>query len=245
MTGNGNLIPIFVGVIAFLACYILLVATIPVEFFVTTKEYAQLSVPEQFRALDLTTLAWRTNNSIEPSHSWHNPRKFFLPETDSQIEVWGFWENGDLYFFHVWVKYFIVFSHHMYRVSENPDYWGVTKDELLIAWDSETNTSNLEMTCSCGTVYYVYLTFNDTEYGSFAEAIDNHDLEALIGVGLEDAVAKISTWGIVGQLLMFQKPDVFPQGTYGTVLNLLIALPFYAAIAILIVIIVLMFIPFT
>lgn len=237
------MLPSFVFVITFLATFIIIVALIPSGLWMGSeaKEYRQTSVPEEFEALDLVQLAWHDNNTLLPSHTWYNPCYFWLPPTDPQIEIQVAWQGDPKYltFWHGWVTWYgLPAGHYLGKIDDQTDMKFRWDYVFWEHFDPNTNVSSFEATCPHGTIYYIHLSYNQTAYASFEEAWESGTLYCLIGLGVEDAVAKINAWNIVGQLLTFQLPDVHP------VLNLLIAIPIYACIAYLAYRLILLAIPF-
>lgn len=224
-----------------MASYVALLAMIPSGLLAISYSYEGTYVPEQFSALDLAQIPWWDNHTVGPGarDSSLFAVKFFLPPINPQIEVWAYWSGspGELGFSHAWVTWYLVFEHEIVGLN-NEGHW-FSKTELINAWNDQTNCSEIEGQCACGTVYHIFVTYNNTKYDSFAEAYDAQDVEVLIGVGMSDAVVKINAWNLVGQLLMFQLPGI-PEP-----LNYFIALPFYACIGILTYILITMIIPFT
>jgi len=238
-----NMLPTFVGVIGFLAVFIILVGLIPGAFFVSSKEYKRSNIPDEFEALtEVVELAWYDNDTLLPGHTWNTPCLFQLPPADPQIEVEVAWDGDDLFFWHKIMWWVFDRGHFIFRMDESTHHydWSYVNSNF----DAETNISSCEGSCICGTYYQIFLTFNETKYDSFQEGWNAQELYCLIGVGIEDTLTKLNAWSVVAQLLMFQAPEVFPAGNVGIALNLMIAIPIYAAIIYLIYRLVLLAIPF-
>lgn len=246
-----RIVPLFVLAVTLMGTWAGLIATMPPNLISasTNANYQKPSVPTQFSALDITSIAWFDNHTISPSNKadafhtwgWGPVVKFFLPPgAGAQIEVWVFWGTGDatptLYLKHIWVTWGLIMGHEITGMKNQGFGWD--KTEILNGWDSNKNYSYIQGQCACGTIYFCYMTYNQTKYQSFGQAIDAYDIEMLIGVGIKDAVAKINAWNIIGALLLFQLPDINP------VLNFFIALPFYAGMGVMIYVLILMAIPF-
>lgn len=239
--GEQRIIPIFVFAVTFIAVFAIIAALIPPEFFVSSKEYTAPLVPASFSALDLTQIAWFDNDTVLPSHDEDNPCKFFLPPISPKKEVWGFWFDGlglprSLCFKHIWVSWYVIQSH-VIEGLHNEGY-GFERDEIVNAWNSELNCSEIDSQCACGTVYFIFLAYNQTKYTSIGNAFDNKEIEVLIGVGWADTLTRMDAWGILASLLSFQGLGI-PEP-----LNYIITIPFYACIGILAVLLVLELIPF-
>jgi hypothetical protein len=242
-----RIVPLFVLAVTLMGTWAGLIATMPPNLISasTTANYKKPSIPTQFSALDITSIAWFDNHTIGPTNTGSprgpygaNPVQFMLPPLTPQIEVWGYWGAGEkvLYFNHIWMDW-IFRNGHAIEGLNNVGY-GFDKTEILNSWDPNKNYSYIQGQCACGTIYFCYMTYNQTKYQSMGQAIDAYDIEMLIGVGIKDAVAKINAWNIIGALLIFQLPDINP------VLNFFIALPFYAGMGVMIYVLILMAIPF-
>ena len=245
-----RIIPLFVLAVTLMGTWAGLIATMPPNLISasTNANYQKPSVPTQFSALDITSIAWFDKHTIPPTAtSFPNmitaggPVRFYLPPgAGAQIEVWVFWDRNDpkpvLYLKHVWVTWIFLENHDI--TGMNNQGFGWDKNEILNGWDSNKNYSKIDGQCACGTIYFCYMTYNQTKYQSMGQAIDAKDIDMLIGVGIKDAVAKVNAWNIIGSLLLFQLPDINP------VLNFFIALPFYAGMGVMIYVLILMAIPF-
>lgn len=252
-----RIVPLFVMAVTLLGTFIGLAVTMPQDLLAagTSPEYSQYSVPEEFSAADLTKLAWLDNDIIGSTNLANpdsvtmgggNPVQFMLPPDNPKIEVWGFWGSTwpfsgpsspkTLYFVHVWMWLFFV-NYHPIEGLDNVGY-GFDKTEIVDHWDASQNCSEIEATCSCGKTYYIFIGYNSSKYSSIGDAVDNADVIIVIGVGIVDAMAGVDAWNVVGALLTFQIPQINP------VLNFFICLPFYAGIAIMIYLLVVMIIPF-
>ncbi|MCJ7425110.1 hypothetical protein MUP01_12720 [Candidatus Bathyarchaeota archaeon] len=246
-----RIVPLLVLAVTLMGTWAGLIATMPPNLISasTTTNYSKPSVPTQFSALDITQIAWFDNHTISPSNK-ANPVgtygsvvvKFFLPPgAGAQIEAWVFWGMWDatptLYLKHIWVTWGVFLQSHVITGMNNQGF-GWDKTAILKGWDPNKNYSYIQGQCACGTIYFCYMTYNQTKYQSFGQAIDAYDIEMLIGVGIKDAVAKINAWNIIGALLIFQLPDINP------LLNFFIALPFYAGIGVMIYVLILMAMPF-
>lgn len=242
-----RIVPLFVLAVTLMGTWVGLIATMPPNLISasTNVNYKKPSVPTEFSALDITKIAWYDNDTIGPSNTGSprgpqgaNPVQFMLPPLSPQIEVWGYWGTGEtiLYFNHVWMDW-IFRNGHAIEGLDNVGY-GFDKTEIVNHWDANQNCSEIDATCPCGTIYYIFIGYNQSKYQSIGHAIDNKEVIVLIGVGIEDAVAKVNAWNIIGALLIFQLPDINP------LLNFFIALPFYAGMGVMIYVLILMAIPF-
>jgi hypothetical protein len=245
-----RIIPLFILAVTLMGTWAGLIATMPPNLISasTTANYKKPSIPTQFSALDITSIAWFDNHTISPSNKADPFRtygslvvKFFLPPgAGAQIEAWVFWGLQDatptLYLKHIWVNWIFLQSHEI--MGMNNQGYGWDKTEILNGWDSNENYSKIDGQCACGTIYFCYIAYNQTKYATIGQALDAQDIDMLIGVGIKDAVAKVNAWNIIGALLTFQLPDINP------ILNFFIALPFYAGIGVMIYVLILMAIPF-
>jgi len=249
-----RLIPIFIFVTTFMVTYIIIVTMIPQQLLQASINYKKPNLPTEFSALDMTQLAWYDNHTITTenrynslSKVWTNPMKFFLPQgSGAQIEVWGAFvhypdpilptETPNLILNHIWISWYFLQGHAITEMNSNQEI--ITKETILSAWDESKNCSVLQGTCPCGTVYFIYVSYNQTKYSSLGNALSNREVLVLIGVGIKDAVAKVNAWNLIGQLILFQLPGI-PEPY-----NYIIAFPFYACIGVMIYILILLAIPF-
>lgn len=232
--GDTKTIPTFVFVVTFMVTALILVAAIPPAFSPTTEYNAP--IPTEFSAVDFTQLAWYDNHTIG------GLQQFMLPPTDPQIEVWGSWggyvgeDPHSLIFMHVWMNWIWREWHFILDLDTHSELF--TKSMILANWDSSKNVSSFQGMCDHGTTYFIFISYDQDAYPSLGDAIDNYEVVVLIGVGIQDTVAKLNAWNLIAQLLTFSIPGV-PQP-----LNYILAIPIYASIIILIYILILMAIPF-
>jgi len=230
---------VLIVTITFLSGYVILVGTIPTEFAAVAPDMQAINVPEEFSSIDIVHLAWWGNGTITEENGWDDPLLLQLPPGDPQIELEVAWQ-GDDWHLTFWRKtwwFFIPTGHYLYQSSAITDTsfeWDYVNSKYL----EDQSLSAFQAYDPDGTVFYVYVSYNQSKYGSFQEAWDDHELSLLVGVGIEDSLTKLDAWGLISQIIMFQMPDVHWS------INLLLAIPIYAAIALLVIIIVLKFIPF-
>jgi len=115
-------------------------------------------------------------------------------------------------------------------------YSYLTENALTDNWFSEYNVSKF-----IGSGYetlQIFVMDSNTTRNDIAQAFQEGEVQIGIGMGIEDLSTKLSTWGIVATLLTFQAPNIHP------LVNALIAIPFWACIAVLTYILILKAIPF-
>jgi len=114
--------------------------------------------------------------------------------------------------------------------------------DLENAWDSEINGSVFYATGRLSTS--AIFGYNQTKYSSITEAWNNYEISYVLSYDVDWNATQVSAFTVLGQLLTFQNPDLGITGQGGAMLNLLIAIPFWAMTAILIILLVQSVIPF-
>jgi len=107
---------------------------------------------------------------------------------------------------------------------------------------AEPERARINMFCDHYT-YFVSVSYNDTKFDTLDEAYDgnetyNAELWIFVGMNWESEVGSINAWSVIGQLLLFQSPDIHPA------INVLIAFPIWAGIIYLAYRFIMMAIPF-
>ena len=241
--------------VTFLACFIAMIALIPTDFFVASKDYTQYDVPEYFSQNDIQSIKHFLNyttpfgeQTLFDFNLADNPtnqkiRVMWLGPPTNEESFWFAWINWD-----AWIGPFYMStasSMWITNVNTGQRVNAVNKAFLLSAYDADFNTSIFYPVKSEGLTVKVWVYDSNRTRNDISTAWDEHELAMGIGFGFEDYETKLSAWDIVGRLLTFQSPEVFgATGATALALNLVVGIPFWAAVAVCVYLLIMEAIPF-
>lgn len=104
---------------------------------------------------------------------------------------------------------------------------------LETAWDDDANASVFLTRTPVASSYLIQ--YNQSKYSSITNAWDGGELNYFLSYEIDWNVTSINAFSLLGQLLTFQNPDLGITGPGGAMLNMLIAIPFWAMTVILII----------
>jgi len=254
MPEEGSLIGTFVFAVSFIGIFVILVVTMPSQFYTTAPEYQQYSYPSFFNKEDIEYIAFMRNETINLGDIYYS---VILDFTDPPEIAKGergtinfkftveWYDNGwaiskqRINFQHIeWEWFTFRRRHPMYCFNEPDKTPSLSKANIVANWDEEYNASIIyPVSCNC-IVTKVWFVDPNTTRNNISEAFDEGSLIVVMGFGFDDYQTSISAWSLVGQLLFFQAPQIHP------VLNAIIALPIWATISVLIYLLILKAIPF-
>jgi len=232
------MLPTYIFVISFLGVFFILIASIPPQLITEGYEGETISysIPTgKWASADILELGWYDNGTLKEGETLF----LYLPNTgDSQIDLTVNWNpDYSIRISHTFLIWWIFPSaHYVYTSDTIEDHFSY--DYVESFFDEATNISSFKGQCEHGTLYYIYVSFNITEYSSLLDAWNNHEIEIMIGVRLEETLAKFNAWSLIGSLLTFSMPQIHP------VLNMIIAIPIWACIIYLLYRLILLAIPF-
>jgi hypothetical protein len=232
-----------VTVVSFLSLFFILLALVPHPLLANPQQGRVVNVPEYFEALDLNYFSETKNFTLGTNYvrlkftlgGWNlqfdnDPvfRQFSLCSYDSWwIFTWGY-------------ESFTWYNVKGVKVSENfgTGNWQVLKwDQLNPNYDMDRKLCEFTVQNS-KTQLKVYFAFNTTKYNTPYDALVGGELHVLFCVSMDKVNTSINAWNLIGSILFFQMPNVHP------LINAIIAIPVWIAIAWLIYILILKAIPF-
>jgi len=227
-------------VVSFLGLFAVWVTMIPSGFYASEYEGRELTVPDYFEGIDIQTFSQTSNFTIDFSGSqvfdeyfdlggWHMYFQGYKYGLDylKAAHYASWWIFGWDYHYADWC---LTTSGANYGTE-------LTFTDLDNIWDGQTNM--IAFNCRTDqTQWRVYFGWNTTTYAKPSDAIAANEMEVLYGIGFDKVNTSINAWNIVGSLLFFQMPDVHP------LINLVIAIPIWAAIGYLVYVLILKAIPF-
>jgi len=220
-----------ITVIAFLACFILLIGLIPAQFLVADYEGRDVHVPEEFDSIDLESYATTWSHTMNETGEGGYAR---IPDIDLAGHVCALWyKQANATPLHIrWV-------HQIYEwiffPAFHPMEWlfnGIHRgdsDHWLYAseLDADYVTGDpIEYTVMCSHfTAHVFFGFNETLYDSPTEAWNGGGLNILVGLEFDQVSTSLNAWSLISMLLFFQLPEV------NWVINALLNAPIWACIA--------------
>lgn len=90
----------------------------------------------------------------------------------------------------------------------------------------------------------ILIEYNQSKYADIDAAWDGGELGYAMSYELDQNATMMSIWGLIGALLTFQSPALGLTGFAGTLINALIAIPFWVVTAILVLKLIFAIIPF-
>jgi len=242
-TGTRGLGAMLIFCIVFIGAFIALIGIIPPEYFVQTKTYYQYEYPDYFTQDDIARIKHFLNKTVEEGRIWFDfeskGAKFkFLVDMSLWADGYRAYQN------HIIWEWWIFYDSHPMYFTENK-YLYVNAELAKKYWDSDINATVLYPVFCEDITVKVWITDYNGSRNDIETAFNEGKVIWAIGFGYEDYETKLSAWDIVGRLLTFQSPEIFGlSGTAATILNLIVALPIWTAIAYLVYRLILMAIPF-
>ena len=238
-------VSLFIALVTFLGVFGVLTATAPHELIQTNSSQRQINVPNYFEAEDVT--AYSDTVTINASQcdwvvdtAWAN---FKVGGYDCQLR----WLKEAPYrIFFTRLEYWWIFitgsEDCKWYYEGSPIYKEPVEGSYCVYVDDieqyfEDGSAKFQVECSRFRMA-IAIAYNSSKYSSFKDAFLAKEWFAFIGVTWDQINTSINIWELIGKLLFFQMPDLPP------VLNAVIAIPIWAAITILVFILVLKVIPF-
>jgi len=240
------------------AIFGVLFATIPSAFFATSHEARVGSDKAVAETLSLANLTVYDNlGSDNMTYSYRSftdhpsAPQFPTGVTDEYLDIW--WgadsavriQSRSLQFrrtYKVW--WWWGFERLEVSYGNGTGSYPVILDyHLTQAWDNEVNASTFYGTSS-HVLASIAFTYNQTKYSSISDAYWSGELSYDLSHEVNWNATNVNAFTILGQLLTFQNPNLGITGTGGTILNILIASPFWVMTAILIIKLIQSIIPF-
>jgi len=236
-------IRLFIFLVTFLGFFTVLVSMMPAEFGAQGQSYRQILTPEYFESVDVAYFASTKNFTLESDkatgeiYGWYYI-DFSLGGWDFSIE-WMYSEGIMLKHVEKW-WIFTTGRHNMdwYEKQRGLNLGTrLTPEHLATYYDENRKVAEFIARCD-HTTLNVFFAYNTTKYSNIMEAWENEDLGVLFGINFDKVNTSVSAWDLISRLLFFQAPEVHPA------INALIAIPIWAAVSILIFILILKVIPF-
>ena len=244
-------VKVLVFVVSFLSCFYFLVNMMPAYFVDQSLDYPGYNVPEYFEAVDMQNYRYSRNFTIQRSGGWEHEFnlggkniKFFVYSLD--YDKFGFQtfdiflQFGDFRLTYNW-KGMDWYNKNGIKVSEQPlgewSYPVIDIEDVDANYDNRSKVSEFTVKNEVLTIK-VFLAFNTTKYSKPSEAYHNNELSILVCMGFDQVQTTTNAWNLISQILFFKMPNVHP------LINALIAVPIWAAIAWLATTFILKFIPF-
>jgi len=236
----------FVYIIAALGIFIILITTMPSQFYSISPDYEGHYYPEFFTQADIEHFRHIASVNVTRNsfpYTDHETINFNDETPAADFKFLVYFMGGPynkLQIRHVHYEFLIFMGAHPLNWLVYQDEAGryISKTEALEYWDSNTYSAGLHPVFCDHITIKVWLTDPNSTRNSLSDAWDEGELQVTIGFGFSDYETTVGSWALVGQLLMFQAPDVHPA------LNAIIALPLWGLIAYLAYRLILMAIPF-
>jgi len=217
-----------VVIFSFIALLVFLIGLVPPQFVVSSYEGRTIYVPDYFEGIDLQMYA----DVIPYTFNETSPTVLVYEELDLGGHDCILWytepnetENDYMYILHKWVEWIIIpYSHKM----EWRNRMGVNREGVLhlTEMNADWNETRVQYRIDCDHfLAHVFFAFNETLYSLPSEAYDMGDLHALFCINFDQTSTGYSAWDLIGMLLFFQLPEVH------WLLNAIIAIPLWIAIA--------------
>lgn len=248
--GAFSLNRVFVVAFVSLGLFSVLFGYMPNDFFSLQADYA---APTSFEreVVDF----YSTHNLTLYSNTWSFNITYGgdfeylenVPTTDHWLEVhWHsayfgtgyypiieFRHSYPSWFFGLWRDYHNLYLTQPYREKAgnplNLPWYAIDKQRFLNLADSE-NYSFFEVSCEHLTVNFVFTPRNSSQ--TLEEAWDSGELHGLMSYEIDWDAMKPSAWSLIGQLLLFQAPDLGISGIGGSILSYMIGAVLWICIAI-------------
>ena len=242
-----------VFVVSYLTIFFLLIGMMPVlapNLLYGGKGYLQsFDVPSYFSPEDIENIKYfEENNLTFPAYQIEYD---YNPDINIKLIVdWNYKSNTYIVLNHITWEWWLFWTLNKMSFTsldagiEDEYYLG--KTELLLAWDSNFNSSIFTAITDSGAVKVkCWFADMDTTRNDIGEAYDEGNINLGIGFGMDDVVVGYSAWNLIGLLLTFQSPEIFgATGIIAITLNIIANSPMYLAIAYLVFYFITSVIPF-
>jgi len=221
--------------ICFIASFAIIISLIPSQFLIAGYEGRTVIPPEYFEAIDIQTFKetwvytmnetggemiygmYRVNIENDGERvGGHDFDLFYRPANQS---------DHNLFIKHYFAEWLIlIYTHDMTFTNGEGINRGTILEENELENDFVGANAQYRVDCSHFFVR-VYFGYNETIYDSPIDAWDCHGLSILIGINFDQTSTGYNAWDLIGMLLFFQLPQVH------WIVNILIAIPMWIAIA--------------
>jgi len=226
-----------ITVVCFLSFFFIIVSMMPSDFVVASQNYRIVNVDPYFEAIDMSSFADTKNFTVGNDYF----RTYFvLGGFNFRWTTYVGWQEYGLLTYDSWLIFywnFEGFKWHDQKGIDQTDNEGVPWEALDANFNSSQQTCDFVLTNSRTTVR-TYFAFNTTLYPTPTAALVNDDLHVLIGINFDKINTTFNAWNLIGMMLFFRAPEVNP------IINAIIAIPVWVAIAYLCYILILKAIPF-
>lgn len=127
------------------------------------------------------------------------------------------------------------------NIKETPSGWYSYLNRAEFLSFSNNNTVRLSASCSHASINAVFLPKNSTT--TLEQSWDAGEMKVLVSYGIDWDSMKPSAWGLITQLVTFQKPSLGIPGDFGSFISYAFGLGFWITIAIIVYTIVTRLIP--
>jgi len=215
-----------VVIFSFIAVFVILMGLIPSQFLMADYEGRTVNVPDYFEALDLLFYVNTMNLTLDDSGSLQGG--FYIYSFDfggHNLRLLDKVNPNELWMQHYW--YWLIFpTAHHYMDWVNRDSTNRGNSLSASELDSDYTKGNIRYTVKCDDFQMdVFFGFNETTYSTPSEAWQNNELSLLLAIEFDQVNTSINAWSLISMLLFFQLPDVH------WIINALIAIPLWIAIA--------------
>lgn len=222
-----------VTAVTFLGALVLIIALIPSGFY-TAGESREVNVPDIYESIDIYSFAETSIEYLNDSGGslWFLDNTYRIKNIDIgnwDIDLYYRRPNEGsyrLFLVHIWYDWIIFPSDHQLEWFSRA---GVNRGQVLEISHIESDGAgdySVSYRALCDhTTYHVTLAYNSSLYNSYTEAWNAGALGFFAGVNWDDMNTGLNAWNLISMLLFFQLPGISP------IINALIAIPIWAAIA--------------
>lgn len=216
---------------SFLAILVLLISWVPSAFLIPNYEGRTIQAPDYFEAIELEKYAITWNYTLDGTDAvlfdeWYRYRKDDIGGQDIAI-FYVQANSSDTDMFQIYhIEYWWIFEtgKHLMEIWNDDKSRGDMLSKAEINQDYAND--DLSYTFSCEHFQFdLFFGFDVDTYSDPVDALDHNDLRIMIGVEWDQVSTSLSAWDIIGMLLFFQLPNVH------WMVNALIAIPIWLAVA--------------
>jgi len=244
---DGRIAAIMVFCFIFLGSFVALLGLIPSDFAVASKEYSSLAeqVPDYWNGVNLMqynltdawnyTLTYPTSTPVDFDTGGRNLKLVIDAITAPYVLGLDHMYGWNL----LWAEAMDWYNRNgVLKSYQEAGFARISTNE--IDEDYEDN-GDMQFTVKClglgqGSSTFqvmVFFSFNTTTYDTPSAAWFNDDLQILVGITLDNTNSALDAWALITGLLTFNTVEVFGNsGPEALAMNVILALPFWACIAI-------------
>lgn len=228
--GDISEVRILVTIFSFIGVFVLLIGFMPSGFLITAYEGKTVTPPEDWESGEMLFFAESRNETIVHA-SGNNWYIYDLSIGGHNLNLYdgvdiNLYYTDDMRMVHFWYWWIFATNHHYMNWvnSKGFDYGeALTPVELD---DNFNSNDNMRFNLKDEHVnFWGFFSWNITDYDLPSEAWEGDELNLMVAIEFDQVNTSVNAWSLISMLLFFGLPSVSP------IINAIIAIPIWIAIA--------------